>query len=76
MDREVTKMRKGVDALGAPVQQLTERVEQLEEPLTEGQRSMRPLKRAASRVGRMTRRRGNGDQIDTEEATTEEEEAA
>jgi hypothetical protein len=50
----------------------TEHVAQLEQPLVQMQRSMRPLQRAANRVGRLTRRRPNSDQA----AGAEEEEAA
>lgn len=56
MGAEVSAMRAGVDSLNGKVDRMSDRVDGMAEPLGEVARTLHPLKRSASRIGRITRR--------------------
>jgi hypothetical protein len=56
MDREVSRMRNGVDGLGLQIKNLEVAFDQVVTPLAEIGLTLRPLKRGANRISRMSRR--------------------
>ncbi len=71
MDAEVREMRGAVEKLNVQVDALKESVDDMSEPLSEIGHTLHPLRRSATRIGRLGRRKGDDADPAAEQAADE-----